>query len=444
MTRSVNLLLSGVFVVVWAVCGCGPVKGDNVANNNNGNTNNNQNNNQNLPDASLADLVRFQGTVWSPGADMQQVLEVNRFPIPGAVVIANSGPPQDLPQEMYCNKCVEIPEHLPHMIADPVDGTFELPLVGGRTYWITVQKGEFRRVRQVQIPDMPGQVFSLETGQGQPRPIQTTLPNRTDLPNGDNIPKIAIIDGAYEDQRSMWEALGFDYDGFDIYGGFGNPVSSLTGDYNTLALYNLIVAPCGESFSGGEANIKQYVKDGGKLYIDDFQYDFAEQVWPEFLSFYVRGDGVCGDGGSTSWNVCNDWASAYDFIGTPDDQDFAGWIALPMVNGNNPIQLQAAWDSIYEMGEGEIGIDPETGTGPNGEVYAYPKVWMLGDTEAPGTLDPATVSWPFHCGRVLYTVYHTHSGSGGSGFNYELLLQEKIMMYLIMEIQTCSTGPVVE
>jgi hypothetical protein len=51
------------------------------------------------------------------------------------------------------------------------------------------------------------------------------------------------------------------------------------------------------------------------------------------------------------------------------------------------------------------------------------------------------VSWPYYCGKVLYTVYHTHSGWEEP---YELLLQEKIMMYLIMEIQTCSTGPIVE
>ena len=51
------------------------------------------------------------------------------------------------------------------------------------------------------------------------------------------------------------------------------------------------------------------------------------------------------------------------------------------------------------------------------------------------------MSWPYYCGRVLYTVYHTHSGSGGT--DYQLLLQEKIMMYLIMEVQTCATEPMV-
>jgi len=68
-----------------------------------------------------------------------------------------------------------------------------------------------------------------------------------------------------------------------------------------------------------------------------------------------------------------------------------------------------------------------------------PKVWMYNQDGASfDTHPPATVSWPYYCGRVLYTVYHTHSG-----VESHLLVQEKIMMYLIMEIQTCSTGPIV-
>ena len=114
---------------------------------------------------------------------------------------------------------------------------------------------------------------------------------------------------------------------------------------------------------------------------------------------------------------------------------------MPEVNGSATITLFNAWDYIFEMGAGEVGIDPEHGTGPNGEVYQLPKVWMYNTSTPFGSNKPATVSWPFHCGRVLYTVYHTHSS--GSGQGYELLLQEKIMMYLIMEVQTCTTPPVV-
>jgi hypothetical protein len=245
--------------------------------------------------------------------------------------------------------------------------------------------------------------------------------------------------------------LGFDYGvEFDVYD--SDTAADLVGDLDNLKNYNLIIFPCGESWvddGNTVENLREYVKQGGKLYIDDFNYDYAEQVWPEFLVFYVRDDpfgggsgGVCGDTDTTTPNTCNDWSGSWDFTGIPGDEDFENWIKLPEVNGTGPIELVAAWDSIYEINEGEVGIDPEHGTGPNGEVYLMPKVWMYGDDTPAGAEKPTTVSWPYYCGKVLYTVYHTHSGS--STGDYDLLLQEKIMMYLIMEVQTCSEGPIVE
>ncbi len=444
------------------VTSCGPVdpSNGNQSGNNNGNVNQNSNGNDNSipPDASVADLVRVQGVVWSPGADKAATQPSNRFPIPGAVVIAYSQPPPDLPQHMYCNECVEIASGTPNVFADPVDGSFELLLLPGRSYYLAVQKGEFRRVRQLDVPDTPGQVYVIEgSAPGGPAPELTTLPNHTDLSIGDNIPRIAIVKGAWEDQRAMWEALGFDYDGevafFEPDLWDPGEVGTLINDYGQLSQYNLLVLPCGALLPTGQTakdNLRQYVKEGGKLYIDDFSYDYAEQVWPEFLSYYVRDDDaggtdfVCGDTSSTPQEACNDWASAYSFTGYPADPDFAAWINLPEVNGGGSITLEGAWNSIYELGEGEIGIDPECmgNCGPNGEVYALPKIWMEGDTPAPGGTNPATVSWPFYCGKVLFTVYHTHGSGGGS--DYQLMLQEKIMMYLIMEVQTCSVGPIVE
>ncbi len=460
---STQLVVILGIAVLWAQ-GCGPVDpftdGNNSQVNTNQNVNTNSNNNWNTtyPDASTAELVRVQGVVWSPGADLATTQPGNRFPIPGAAVIAYSQIPPELPQHMYCNECVEIVDGTPNVIADKVNGSFELLLMPGRSYYLAVQKGEFRRVRQLDVPDTPGQVYVIEgSAPSGPAPALTTLPNHTDLGIGDNIPKIAIVEGAWEDQRAMWEAMGFDYDGEvelwkpDTFG-IGE-VGTLINDYNVLSQYNLIVLPCGAPLPTGQTakdNLRQYVEEGGKLYIDDFSYDYAEQVWPEFLSYYVREDRneintdfVCGDGPNTGTNACNDWASQYSFAGFPADNDFDGWISLPEVNGNAPIMLEGAWNSIHELGEGEIGVDQECmgNCGPNGEVYALPKVWMEGDTPASGAINPATVSWPFYCGKVLFTVYHTHGT--GSGSDYQLMLQEKIMMYLIMEVQTCSRGPIV-
>lgn len=451
-THMSAVLLMSLALGLW---GCGPVGASNETGNTNDNTNVNTNQNQNnvYPDASVEDLVRFQGVVWSPGADQAATLASNRFPIPGAAVIAYSSSPSALPQEMYCNECVEIVDGTPNVIGNPVDGSFELLLLPGHTYYLAVQKGEFRRVRQLVVPDTPGEIFTLEGDPSGPKPEQTTLPNHTDAALGDNIPRVAILEGAWEDQQDMWETLGFDYAGEVVLVPYSG-VTALINDYNELSKYNLVVFPCGADMPYEQIavdNLRQYVREGGKLYIDDFSYDFAEQVWPEFLSFYVREDDfgdidfVCGDGASTAIGACNDWYGAYNFTGTPGDANFGDWISQPEVNGTAPISLQEAWNSIHLLGEGEIGIDPECmgNCGPNGEVYALPKVWMYGDTPAAGAENPATVSWPYYCGKVLFTVYHTHENSTGEGTAYPLTLQEKIMMYLIMEIQTCSIGPVV-
>lgn len=403
-------------------------------------------------DADLGPKVSVRGTIWSPGADLPGTSVENRFPIPGAAVMAFASAPDPLPQALYCNECVELSDGVPNVIADSVDGTFEIKLSPG-TWYLTIQKGEFRRVRRIEVVDDGSGVMELEpTDPSAAKPELTTLPHSTELGLGDNIPKVAIVEGAYEDQEPMWSALGFDYGNeirlyeSDIFS--GDTVGPLMNDYAQLSQYNLIVFPCGAPMPTGgnvKQNLERYVREGGKLYIDDFSYDYAEQVWPAFLSYFVRStDGfggqtnfICGDGSSTSLGSCNDWESSYDFTGIPGDPDFAGWLALPSVNPTGAILLEGAWNSIYALGQGQIGVD-ENGAA----VSAMPKVWMSGDTPAPNNPNPATVSWDYHCGKVLFTVYHTHTSS--SAGSYQLALQEKIMMYLIMEIQTCSDAPVIK
>ena len=372
-------------------------------------------------------------------------------------MIAYTSRPPEIPQGRYCNECVEIPPGVPNTMSDPVTGEFELLVAPGGTYYLTIQKGEFRRVREYSAPDTPGSVVQFTWDEGGPRPELTTLPNRTDLERGDNIPKIAVIRGGYENMRPMFDVLGFNYnhDGpdFDIYCAWnpfnrcpGPGVRTLLNDPAVLDQYNLIIVSCGEDWPGNTQaaeNLQDWVMNGGSLYVDDFNYDFVEKPWPDFLAWYVADSeddygetGPCADGGHTSVGDCNNWSS-YNFNGAASDvPEFASWLALPSVNRGQPLRLLAAWDYLYQLGEGLVGFDEETGQ----EIHRTPRVWMYNEDIVPwdDSHVPATVSWPYYCGRVLYTVYHTHSE--GAGADYELLLQEKIMMYLIMEVQTCATA----
>ena len=59
-----------------------------------------------------------------------------------------------------------------------------------------------------------------------------------------------------------------------------------------------------------------------------------------------------------------------------------------------------------------------------------------------GPPHPLTVSWPYNCGRVLYTTYHSVGAMGGT--HSGLLPQEEILFYLVMEIGLCQDEVVVQ
>ena len=63
------------------------------------------------------------------------------------------------------------------------------------------------------------------------------------------------------------------------------------------------------------------------------------------------------------------------------------------------------------------------------------------DAESP---HPLTVSWPYNCGRVVYTTYHT-MGTTQGGQHSGLYEQDMILYFLLMEIGVCQDDvPVIE
>jgi hypothetical protein len=100
------------------------------------------------------------------------------------------------------------------------------------------------------------------------------------------------------------------------------------------------------------------------------------------------------------------------------------------------------WDTIGEIFESYVGDDID-----GMPVHMFPKVWVEGtwnyDSEdVPPDWDydayhPFTVSWPYGCGRVLFTTYHTVGDTSG-GKHPGFLTQELILWYLIMELQVCQ------
>ncbi len=386
------------------------------------------------PDVYQGPMMVLQGTVWGPG---------HLFTVGGAVVAAYTRMPDPIPDRVYCDPCAE--PGVAHTVSAP-DGTFELQLMPGNHYFIAVQKGQFRRVREYDAPAGGGTVLLPED--------DTTLPSRTDSAAGDTIPKIALATGMYDKMEDIFGKVGMgsvDAQGefqwgteagiFDVYYNGGEQVSrdfnDLIHDIDALEQYHIVFVPCSSSGADYEnaavqENIRQYVWDGGKWYVADWSEEFIKNVWPEFLSY-----GNCSGDGEQN---CNAFPQ-YDSAGRAVDQDLADWLQGNGIDPNG-LTLVENYDVISGMGQGFVGYDEELGTGPNHEVYMEPKVWVEGHVDDYGDHQPLTVSWPSNCGRVVYTTYH--SVGEMSGPHQGLLAQEKILFYLVMEIGICQDSPIVK
>ena len=81
----------------------------------------------------------------------------------------------------------------------------------------------------------------------------------------------------------------------------------------------------------------------------------------------------------------------------------------------------------------EVGVDFE-----GLPVWDDPRAFVIGGEGNSTPKRPLTVTFePAGCGRVMYSTYHTTDTS-----HVGLVPQERILLYLIMEIGVCKEGPI--
>jgi hypothetical protein len=396
--------------------------------------------------------AHVRGVVYAPnGRTFSPPLTVS-----GALVYLSDFAPQPIPQEAYCERCTEVPSGAHFVRTDP-NGAFDLNVWDG-SYVMVIQKGQFRLTRAIIV------------GKGQTLDIpaeDTTLPSRNSADGNDTIPRIALLAGSYDRLEDLLAKLGFakydaaadgiDWTGeiqFDVYdnGAYDLPTSSpnykgtsleLLTNYTKMKTYHIIFVPCSHEMNAVVSNqtvhdnLKQYVKEGGKYYVADWSYDFLRQTW-DTVHF-------AGDDGHTLGSA-NGVSSSFDSQGHAVDQDLFAWLEAQQVGwGGDNLTLKENWDWVMNLTEGYIGDDPE-----NGPQYAKPDVIVEGPHDEGSSwkslpasqIYPLTVGFPYGCGRVLYTTYHT-VGSMGTGHT-GIEVQERILVYLIMELGVCQTGPILE
>lgn len=385
-----------------------------------------------------------RGVVYSPQG---WVPEIPNFPVSGALIYIAlpAYPPDPIPEGAVCNLCVTIDETVPHAFS-AADGTFEFSAPQG-AWLLVVQKGEFRKLAYIDV--VADTMNEIDRS-------MTTFP-RVNAPPNDTTPKMAIALGSYDIMEDIVAKMGlcglnseYHWDGMpcDHIDMFCNkdsyfdscdstPFANLLQDLAWMKEYDVIFVPCSDSTTDDMlsnptvlSNIRQYVNDGGKWYIADWSYDWVEQAFPEFIDFEGE-DTVIGDADMSS--------GEFDTTGHSTDADLSNWL-LAIGDPATNIDFIENWDCIQSLGT-VPGFDEE-----GNPISITPYTWAAGPVTRSNSCiagdAPLTITFPYGCGKVLFTTYHTVGAMGGES-RANLMTQEKILFYLILEIGLCTEEVIV-
>lgn len=370
------------------------------------------------PPPAVATLI---GTVLAPEGTI---------PISGALVYLTKKAPDPIPDGLYCDKCVKLDFQTPYTLSGP-DGGFHLGVPSTGSWTLVVQKGQFQKVRPIEV-----------TAGNVPVPLEsTTLPKKTDAAKGDFIPKMAIVEEVWDSidislarlglgtlaPTGLFGALQVDratapYDYYDGAPGAKGGYDAILENWSTLSKYHIVFLPCAWSNQTEcnqsspaldpvvQKNLQDFVAKGGKLYTTDYSYEFVRQIFPGYVDWKNQT--------STLGSAC--LASSWDGAASSPDPGLTAWLAT---QGISAFDVKENWTAIAAVHAGNT-------TDPDGKpISVTPKVWVEANTQW-GKL-PATISFEQACGRVLFSTYHTE------GSSQTMLPQERALLYILLEVAVC-------
>lgn len=384
------------------------------------------------------------GTVYGPNGII---------PVSGALVYTSADPPPGIPQEVYCPDCTVLGCDDDSGLTE-ADGSFSIPVASGSDKYLVVQKGQFMRVTQLDIPAGPVGVSASHT----------TLPDHNDPDNGQYIPLIAVGDASYDRLEDalgkfglgdtsisgMQERLIAGTEPFDLWDNGRSPgtdgfpsqgtFAELVADPAKLARYHIIFVPCSSdsyvsalSVPANVQNIRDWVAAGGRWYVADWANEWLQLVFPEYQNLA----GWSGSVGSAD-------NSSYDSLADVLDDGLLDWLdALPEdLKDINPLNDETH-PTLFSLPK-VLTTDNWSGIsatlpvlvddGMGGTVDVGHKIWLQGPGGDPAGNHPLTVTGQFGCGKIQFTSYHT-----AEFFNYVgLSPQELVLIYTILEIGVCQ------
>lgn len=347
------------------------------------------------------------GTVWAPNGTV---------PIAGALLYLTSTAPEPIADHVYCDSCVKLAAGTPYALSDS-SGHFDLSATATGKQFLVIQKGGFRRVREIYV----------SKGDLELPNTLTLLPPKTNLAQGDEIPRLTVVRGAYDEIEASLQKLGIDADAIDIVWTplIGEGAKAFLTDAKAVNSRHIVFLPCGDFTQPSpnvdlssdptiQKNLKSFVDAGGRLYVTDWHYDFIARTFPGFVSFEGASSTACSGCGHLP----------YDAPAEVKDGELASWMTA---QGLSSFTLQKNYTAISS-------VSPNATTDAQGNPATItPHVWVNGQKQ--GTSRPATVSFESGCGRVLFSTYHTEP------FSLELTPQERALLGVLLEVSVCTESP---
>jgi hypothetical protein len=350
----------------------------------------------------------LRGAVMAPNGTM---------PIAGAVLYLTADKPAPQPEKVFCDECVHLAAATPYALSDE-RGAFELAPTTLGTQYLVLQKGGFRRVREIYVAK----------GDATLPATLTALPGKTDLAMGDEVPRMTVVHGQYDEIEESLQKLGIDPSAIEIVQSalVAVAASSFLTDKAKVDSRHIVFLPCGDftqpppnkdlsSNLAIQDNLRAFVDAGGRLYVTDWHYDFIAKTFPGYISW--------NGGGSAPCSGCE--RVAYDAPATVDDPALASWMTAQSLP---TFTLQRNYTTI-------ASVNPVQTTDSAGNPKTVtPHVWVSG-SKSGGPKQPATVSFEHGCGRVLFSSYHTEP------FSNALTPQERALLGVLLEASVCNESP---
>jgi len=172
--------------------------------------------------------------------------------------------------------------------------------------------------------------------------------------------------------------------------------------------------------------LRNYVNQGGRLYVTDESYDYVEQSFPEYIDFYgsdaANEDDAEGVDAAEHGNALDQTNAT--FAATPMASNLKAYLAgmdcgdIPCINPDGTVHIEGFLREWAVMN----GAHPAHSTDVDFLMEGPVSVDRVPVTK------PLAASFRFGQGMVLYSSYHTHD-------SFKTGPQDWILQYLVFELQ---------